>query len=155
VLLEWSWEGTLYYEKTLEKVAAAYVYPDAVAVVGSEPAVVQVAGLPVISKCGIPELPPQAGVSLVKALLGEVYAGALSPKEAGSRLRRMRTAPPVYPRPPCHGGRSIRDTSWSCWAAAGEAKIACISRAPRWEPVPKGTLPRPVCAIYRSEPGFS
>jgi len=97
VLLEWSWEGTLYYEEILEKVAAAYGYADAVAVVGSQSAVLQVAGRQVIAKCGIPELPPLAAVPLLKALLEEVYAGALSPRDAGSRLRKIRTAPPVYP----------------------------------------------------------
>jgi len=97
VLLEWSWEGTLQYEETLEKVAAAYGYADAVAIVSSQSAVVQIAGHHVITKCGIPELPPLAAVPALKALLEKVYAGALSPAEAGKRLREIRKAPPVYP----------------------------------------------------------
>jgi uncharacterized membrane protein YjjP (DUF1212 family)/uncharacterized membrane protein YjjB (DUF3815 family) len=97
VLLEWSWEGTLYYEEILEKVAAAYGYADSVAIVGSQSAVVQIAGRHVITKCGIPELPPLAAVPALRALLEEVYAGARSPAEAGNRLREIRKAPPVYP----------------------------------------------------------
>jgi len=97
VLLEWSWEGTLYYEEILEKVAAAYGYADAVAIVDSQSAVLQIAGRHVITKCGVPEGPPMAAVPALKALLEKVYAGALSPAEAGMRLREIRKAPPVYP----------------------------------------------------------
>jgi len=97
VLLEWSWEGTLYYEEILEKVAAAYGYADAVAIVNSQSAVVQMAGRQVIAKCGIPEGPPMAAVPALKDLIREVYSGSLSPKEAGKRLRAIRRAPPVYP----------------------------------------------------------
>jgi len=99
VLLEWSWEGTLSYEETLERVAAAYGYADAVAIVDSQSAVVQIAGRQVITKCGIPELPPLAAVPVLKALIEDVYAGALSPTQAGERLREIRNTPPVYSLP--------------------------------------------------------
>ena len=97
LLLDWSWEGTVGFEERLEKVAAAYGYEDATAVVDAQSAFVQIEGRQVIAKCSIPDIPPLAALPKVKLLFLDIFGGKLTPTEAQDQIRSIRESPAVYP----------------------------------------------------------